>query len=71
MNEYSRILIEDYCMNHTTKKSKQLSKLLVLSYNIDAVTSDADAIFLEKVICSEKDSELKEALQELDKFLFG
>jgi hypothetical protein len=33
--------------------------------------TDEDAIFLEKSIRSEKKIELKEALQELDEFLFG
>ena len=71
MNEYSRILIEQYCMEHNSKKSRQLWDLLDLSYSMETEPTDEDAVFLEKVIRSEKNSELKEALQDLDEFLFG
>ena len=71
MDEYSRILIEQYCMKHSSKKSLRLGALLNLSYNMDAEPTDDDAIFLENAILSEKNLQLKEALQELDDFLFG
>lgn len=71
MDEYLRMLIEDYCMNHNSKKSRQLSKLLNLSYTMDMFATDSDSIFLEKMINIEKDTEFKEVLQALDEFLFG
>lgn len=40
-----------------------------MSYDMGAMISDGDAVFLEKVIDQEKNLELKEALQELDEFL--
>ncbi|MDD4372273.1 MAG: hypothetical protein PHD56_14620 [Anaerostipes sp.] len=72
MDEYSRIVIERYCMSHKSKKSGRLQILLNMSYDFGAAyPTDDDAIFLEKAIRSEKDEELKEALQDLDSFLFG
>ena len=61
MDEYSRILIEKYCRKHPkTKKARILSQLIEMS----------DAIELEKIIEDERDPELREALEELDEFLF-
>lgn len=71
MLEYSRILIEEYCMNHTSAKSKRLQKLVNKSYDLNAEYTDADGIFMEKIIEQEKDSKLKEAFQDLDDFMFG
>ena len=71
MQEYSRILIERYCMEHNSVKSRRLQKLVEMSYDLSAVGTDADAIFLEKVIEQEKDSELKEAFEDLDDYLFN
>lgn len=70
MQEYSRILIEDYCMNHNSAKSRRLAKLVKMSYDLYAEATDDDAIFLEKAIGSEKQPELKEALEDLEGFLF-
>lgn len=42
-----------------------------MSYDCAAEASDADALFLEKAIDAEKNEELKEALQDLDQYLFG
>ena len=66
MDEYSRILIERYCMSHNSAKSRHLFELVWLSEG-----TDADAIFLEKAIRNEKDSELKAALEDLDSYIFG
>lgn len=66
MDEYSRILIERYCMSHNSAKSRRLFELVWLSEG-----TDADAIFLEKAIRNEKDSELKAALEDLDSYIFG
>ena len=72
MEEYLRIIIEQYCRKHPgTQKAKKLSRLVEMSYDIAAEGTDADAIYLENAIQREKDPELKEALQDLDDFLFG
>ena len=71
MQEYSRIPIERYCMEHNSAKSRRLQKLVEMSYDLSAVGTDSDAIFLEKVIEQEKDSELKEAFDDLDDYLFN
>lgn len=70
MQEYSRILIEEYCMNHNSVKSRHLAKLVKMSYDLYAEATDEDAVFLEKAIDNEKQPELKEALEDLEEFLF-
>lgn len=71
MREYSRILIEQYCLTHrTTKKSSFLWELLELSYSLEREPEDWEAIKLEQYISREKDPELKAALEDLDDFLF-
>ena len=42
-----------------------------MSYDVSAEGTEDDAIFLERAIHREKDEELREALQDLDDFLFG
>lgn len=69
MQEYSRMIIEEYCSTHNSQKSRKINRLVEMSYDMGAMISDADALFLEKVINQEKNLELKEALQELDEFL--
>ena len=71
MNEYSRILIEDYCMTHSSAKSRRLAKLVAKSYDLSAEGTDSEALFLERAIEQEEDENLKKALQDLDEFLFG
>ena len=71
MNEYSRILIEEYCFHHNSAKSRKLRKLVEMSYDLRAEGTDDDAIFLEKAIAQEKNEELRQALQDLNEFLFG
>lgn len=70
MNEYSRILIEQYCMEHNSRKSRRLARLVDMSYDIEAVDSDSDALFLEAAIEQDQNPELKTALQDLSDFLF-
>ncbi len=71
MDEYYRILIERYCSAHSrSKKSAFLSELVEGSYDLSYCPGDAEAIQLEKYIEQEKDPALKEALQELDEYLF-
>lgn len=50
MDEYSRILIEEYCMNHISEKSRRLFKLVQKSYDINAEFTEGDGFFIEKVI---------------------
>ena len=72
MDEYSRVLIEKYCRKHPkTKKERILSQLIEMSYDFACEPSDSDAIELEKIIEDEHDPELREALEDLDEFLFG
>ncbi|MCH4039194.1 MAG: hypothetical protein LKG48_10255 [Lachnospiraceae bacterium] len=70
MEEYSRILIEEYCFNHKSRKSDRLYELVTRSYDISAEATDDEGIFLERCIRTEKDPELREALQDLDDFYF-
>lgn len=70
MREYSRILIEDYCRDHKGTKSKKLCRLVEMSYDLYCEPTDADGIYLEKAIEDEQDTELKEALIDLNDFLF-
>jgi len=70
MEEISRIIIEEYCRNHNSKKSRQMARLVEMSYDLYCEGTDADAIILEKLIENEKDEELKEALIDLDHFIF-
>ncbi len=72
MQEYSRIIIEEYCMSHRkTKKSTLLWDLLELSYTMECEPEDYEMIELSKIIAREKDPELKEALEDLNEFLCG
>lgn len=71
MEEYSRILIEQYCWDHNSAKSRRLEKLVRKSYDMNAEYTDDDGIFMEKVITQEKDERLQEALRDLEDFMFG
>ena len=54
MNEYSRILIEKYCMEHNSRKSRRLARLVDMSYDIEAVASDSDAVSLKRRLSRSK-----------------
>lgn len=72
MKEYSRILIEQYCEKYPkTKKAATLQRPVTMSYDIASQPTDYDAISLEKLIERERNPELREALEDLDDFLFG
>ena len=71
MDEYSRILIEDYCRNNDTAKSKRLYRLVRKSYDLSSSYTDGDGAFIDKLIAEEDDKSLKEALEDLMKFMFG
>lgn len=55
----------------TAYVSRRLQKLVKMSYDMYAEGNESDAIFLEKAIDQEMNEELREALQDLDDFLFG
>lgn len=72
MQEYSRLLIEQYCMTHRKKKKSQfLWDLVELSYNMECEPEEWEALQLERYINQERNPELREALGDLDEFLFG
>lgn len=58
-------------IEQVTDTTMVVEKLAEMSYHLSAVGTDSDAIFLEKVIEQEKDSELKEAFEDLDDYLFN
>jgi hypothetical protein len=62
MQEYSRIILEEY--------RRRIAELVELSYDVNSYASEADAIFLEKAISQERNEERREALIELEDFLF-
>ena len=68
MDEYSRIVIENYCFSHDTLKSKFLNKMVKMSYTAK-IPSDADMNRLSRYIEHEDDEALLEALKDLDAFL--
>lgn len=53
MQEYSRILIEEYCVDHNSTKSHRLRKLIEMLFGSSAMGTDPDAIFLEKATYQE------------------
>ena len=72
MQEYSRIVIEEYCRTHKkTKKATFLWDLLDLSYTMECEPEDWEMLELERLISREKNLELKEALEDMDEFFFG
>ena len=72
MPEYSRILIEQYCMSHSqTKKIKFLWDMVFKSYDIEYEPEDYEILYLEQLISKERNPELKQALQDLDDFMLG
>ncbi len=72
MQEFSRILIERYCMTHgNTKKSQFLWDLVDLSYSMECEPEEWEALQLKRYINQERNLELREALEDLYAFLFG
>lgn len=71
VDEYSRILIEEYCMKHNSAKSKRLYKLVQKSYDINVEFTEGDSFFIEKVIDQEENNQLKKAFEDLNGFMFG
>ena len=72
MQEYLRILIEEYCMSHSkTKKAAFLWDMVQKSYDIAYEPEDCELLYLEELISRERNQELKTALQDLDDFMCG
>ena len=69
MDEFSRIIIEEYCNTHNSIKSKFFYYLLKYSEDLTFCPSKEDVILLEKYIDNENDEELKDSLEELLDFL--
>ena len=70
MQEYTRINLEEYRRTHKSVRSRRIAELVELSYDVNSYASEADAIFLEKAISQERNEERREALIELEDFLF-
>ena len=58
-------------MQTDSAKSRRLEKLVRKSYDINAEYTDSDAVFIEKAIEQEEDDRLREALKDLNGFMFG
>ena len=72
MPEYSRILIEEYCMSHSkTKKATFLWDMVQKSYDIAYEPEDCELLYLDELISRERNQELKTALKDLDDFMCG
>ena len=69
MDEFSKIIILEYCNNHKSMKSKFFYYLLKCSEDLAFCPSDEDVILLEKYIDKETDEELRDSLEELLDFL--
>lgn len=72
MQEYARIIIEEYCRSHPkTKKAAFLWDLLELSYTMECEPEEWEMLHLSELISREKNPELQEALEDLNEFLCG
>lgn len=73
MDEYSRIVIEEFCEKYKSDpRFKRLAKIEKRSYKLDAeYTSDAEANFIFDLIEHCSDKELRDALIDLDEFMCG
>ena len=72
MDEYSRIIIEEYCMNHPkTKKADFLWKLVHMSYDVACEPASWQLMHLSQLISRERNPELRKALEDLDEFMNG
>lgn len=60
----------EYCYTHKTKKAEALKYFLRMADDLGYEGSDEEALYLEHLINAERNPKMKEALQELDKWLF-
>lgn len=72
MEEYSRIIIEEYCINHPkTKKAEFLWEMVHLSYDVACEPETWQLMQLSQLLSREKNAELRQALEDLDEFMNG
>ena len=72
MDEYSRIIIEEYCMNHPkTKKAVFLWEMVHMSYDVACEPAPWQLMQLSQLISRERNLELRDALKDLDEFMNG
>ena len=73
MEEYSRIVIENYCEKYKSDpRFQRLAKIVARSYKIDSLyKSDEEANFVVDLIEHCADEELTKALIDLDEFMVG
>lgn len=72
VEEYSRIIIEEYCMNHPkTKKADFLWEMVHMSYDIGCEPDPWQLMHLSQLISRERNPELRDALEDLDEFMNG
>lgn len=70
MDEYSRIVIEKYCMDYpTTKKADFLWDMVHMSYDLACEPEPWQLMHLSKLISRERNLELREVLEDLDDFM--
>ena len=64
MEEYSRIIIEEYCMNHPkTQKADFLWEMVHMSYDIACEPEPWQLMHLSQLISRERNPELRDALE--------
>ena len=72
IEEYSRIIIEEYCMNHPkTQKADFLWEMVHMSYDIACEPEPWQLMHLSQLISRERNPELRDALEDLDEFMNG
>ena len=52
-------------------RKRKLARLVELSYDPATGVTDADALYLERLIDETEDEEIRSALRDLDDYLFG
>lgn len=72
MEEMSRIIIKEYCMSHPkTKKAGFLWEMVRLSYDVENIAEPWQLEHLDQLILRERNSQLREALEDLDEYMNG
>ncbi len=69
MDEYLRIVIEQYCYGKKSMKARFLASIVEWSYDLSYQLSDEDYMYLEELIEKERNKELKEAMKDLLEFV--
>ena len=67
MDEYSRIIIEEYCMKYPKTKRSTFVK----AYDVCCIPTDMQMMQLSQLISREKNADLQEALEDLYEFMIG